>query len=32
MEGLEATDAAECDVPVGSMTVALHPYQRHALG
>ena len=32
MEGLEAADAPECDVPLGSMTVALHPYQRQALG
>lgn len=32
MEGLEAADAPEQDVRVGSMTVALHPYQRQSLG
>ena len=32
LEGLQAADAPERDVPPGSMRVTLHPYQRRALG
>ncbi|BDA45031.1 Helicase-like transcription factor [Coccomyxa sp. Obi] len=31
-EGLKMADAPEADVPSGKMTVALHPYQKRALG
>ncbi|CAL8469222.1 g8763 [Coccomyxa elongata] len=32
LEGLKMADAPEADVPPGKMTVALHPYQKRALG